>query len=192
LYATRPWTALVERKMRSRAMMILKITRQYAAQVTLAQDDNVIQAFTADQGRAENPFSAAAPIGSIEPYPLSLATLNHSIRKAADARQSEEDRNAHGRAQGDCPIRSRIDARGGQTTSSSSLPHADQTRRIVSDLSYAGDEGGIVCHIVPLDKKETLFISITHVRMPRTMPLAAAVVDYQKHRVKKLRKQGRN
>ena len=73
-----------------------------------------------------------------------------------------------------------------------SLAHADQTHRIVSDLSYAGDEGGLVCHIVPLDKKEALFISITHVRMPRTMPLAAAVVDYQRHRVKKLRKQGCN
>jgi hypothetical protein len=73
-----------------------------------------------------------------------------------------------------------------------SLAHADQTHRIVSDLSYAGDEGGIVCHIVPLDKKEALFISITHVRMSRTMPLAAAVIDYQKHRVKKLRKQGCN
>jgi hypothetical protein len=71
-----------------------------------------------------------------------------------------------------------------------SLAHANQTRRIVSDLSYAGDEGGIVCHVVPLDKKEALFISITHVRVPVTMPLAAAVVDYQKHRVKKLRKQG--
>jgi hypothetical protein len=69
---------------------------------------------------------------------------------------------------------------------------AGQIRRIVSDLSYAGDEGGIVCHIVPLDKKEALVISITHVRVPRTMPLAAAVVDYQKHRVKKLRKQGYN
>jgi hypothetical protein len=70
--------------------------------------------------------------------------------------------------------------------------YADQTFRIVSDLSYAGDEGGIVCHIVPLDEKEALFISITHVRMPRTMPLAAAVFEYQKHRVKKLRKQGYN
>ena len=73
-----------------------------------------------------------------------------------------------------------------------SLAHADQTHRIVSDLSYVGDEGGIVCHIVPLDKKEALVISITHVRMPRAMPLAAAVVDYQKHRVKKLRRQGYN
>jgi hypothetical protein len=28
--------------------------------------------------------------------------------------------------------------------------------------------------------------------VPRTMPLAAAVADYQKHRVKKLKKQGRH
>jgi hypothetical protein len=69
---------------------------------------------------------------------------------------------------------------------------ADPTKshRTVSDLSYAGDEGGIVCHIVPRDERQALFISLTHVRMPRKMPLAAAVVDYQKHRVKKLRKQG--
>jgi hypothetical protein len=61
----------------------------------------------------------------------------------------------------------------------------------VSELSYAGDEGGIVCHIVPPEKREALVVSLTHVRVPRSMPLAAAVVDYQKHRVKKLKKQGR-
>jgi len=33
---------------------------------------------------------------------------------------------------------------------------ADQTQQIVSDLSYAGDEGGIVCHIVPPEKREAL------------------------------------
>jgi hypothetical protein len=54
---------------------------------------------------------------------------------------------------------------------------------------YAGDVGGIVCHIVSRDERLALFISLTHVRMPRRMPLAAAVVDYQKHRVKKLRQQ---
>jgi hypothetical protein len=68
--------------------------------------------------------------------------------------------------------------------------HADRTHRTVSDLSYLGDEGGIVCHIAPPDEQRALFISLTHVRMPRTMPLAAAVLGYQKHRVKKLRKQG--
>ena len=65
------------------------------------------------------------------------------------------------------------------------------TRQLVSDLSYAGDEGGIVCHIVPEGKREALIMSLTHVRVPRSNPLAAAVIDYQKHRIKKLRKQGR-
>jgi hypothetical protein len=41
---------------------------------------------------------------------------------------------------------------------------ADQTQHIVSDLSYAGDEGGIVCHIVPPGKREALVVSLTQVR----------------------------
>jgi hypothetical protein len=41
-------------------------------------------------------------------------------------------------------------------------------------MSYLGDEGGIVCHMVP-----------------PSMPLAAEVLRYQKHRVKKLKKQGK-
>ena len=32
-------------------------------------------------------------------------------------------------------------------------------------------------------------VSLTYIRMPRTIPFAAAVIDYQKHRVKKLKKQ---
>jgi hypothetical protein len=59
---------------------------------------------------------------------------------------------------------------------------ADQKHHTVANLSYADDEGGIVCHMT-----EALVVSLTHVR---AMPLAAAVVDYQKHRVKKLKKQG--
>ena len=72
---------------------------------------------------------------------------------------------------------------------SEKFAHADQTHRTVSDLSYAGDEGGIMCHIIPRDEQPALFISLTHIRMSRTMPFAAAVIDYQKHRVKKLKKQ---
>ena len=65
----------------------------------------------------------------------------------------------------------------------------DQAQHVVSNLSYAGDEGGIVCHIAPPDKEEALVISLTQVRVPRSMPLAAAVADYHNHRVKKLKKQ---
>ena len=68
----------------------------------------------------------------------------------------------------------------------------DQTRHIVSDLSYAGDEGGIVCHMLPSEEGEgALVVSLTQVHVPRSLPFAAAVADYQKHRVKKLKKQGR-
>ncbi len=73
---------------------------------------------------------------------------------------------------------------------SENISDAANTHRIVSDLSYAGDEGGILCRIVLPDGR-ALVVSITHIRIPLTMPLAKAVVDYQKHRVKKLRKQGR-
>jgi hypothetical protein len=60
---------------------------------------------------------------------------------------------------------------------------------MVSDVSYAADEGGIVCHIVPPDRREALIVSLTHVRVFRTMPIAVAVIDDQKRRVKKLKNQ---
>ena len=59
----------------------------------------------------------------------------------------------------------------------------------VSDVSYLGDEGGIVCHIQPGEADNVIIVSLTHVRVPRAFLLATAVLDYQKHRVKKLKKQ---
>ena len=67
---------------------------------------------------------------------------------------------------------------------------AVKPRQIVSDVSYAGDEGGIICHILPEEGRDAIFISLTHVRMHRSLPFASAVIDYQKHRAKKLKKQG--
>ncbi len=68
-------------------------------------------------------------------------------------------------------------------------PVVVKPQQIVSQISYAGDEGGIVCHILPEATENALIVSMTHVRMHRKNPLAAAVLDYQKHRVKKLKKQ---
>ena len=59
----------------------------------------------------------------------------------------------------------------------------------VSKISYLGDAGGIVCHIQPDDGESAVVVLLTHVRVPRSLPFAAAVIDYQKHRVKKLRRQ---
>ena len=68
---------------------------------------------------------------------------------------------------------------------------ADPRHYIAWDFSYAGDEGGIICHLGRSEETgQALVVSLTHVRVPRSMPLAAAVLDYQKHRVKKLKKQG--
>src|SRR3954467_4634408 len=68
---------------------------------------------------------------------------------------------------------------------------AARDRQRVSDVSYLGDEGGIVCHVVPPDGGKAAIVSLTHVRVPPSMPLAAEVLRYQKHRVERLRKQGK-
>jgi hypothetical protein len=65
-----------------------------------------------------------------------------------------------------------------------------QQRQTVSKVSYAGDEGGIMCCMEPPDGKNAIVTSITHVRVPAYLPFAAAVADYQKHRIKKLRQAG--
>ncbi len=64
------------------------------------------------------------------------------------------------------------------------------SKQTVSMVSYAGDEGGILCHLETEGMESVIIISLTHVGMHRSQPLAAAVFDYQKHRVKKLKKQG--
>ena len=72
----------------------------------------------------------------------------------------------------------------GQGVGSGSAP-----RRMVSKIFYAGDEGGILCGIDPDEGGKVLIVSITHLQFRRSLPFAAAVLDYQKHRTKKLKKQ---
>ena len=45
-------------------------------------------------------------------------------------------------------------------------------------------------HIHAKETEKVIIMSLTHVRMHRSLPLAAAVFDYQKHRMKKAKKQG--
>ena len=73
-----------------------------------------------------------------------------------------------------------------------STPPLDlEPAQTVRDVSYAGDEGGILCHIEPAGSGRVLVVSLTHLRLRRSLPFAAAVFDYQKHRTKKLKKQNR-
>jgi hypothetical protein len=47
---------------------------------------------------------------------------------------------------------------------------ADRMHRVVWDLSYAGDEGGIICHLSRSEETgSALVVSLTHVRVPRSM-----------------------
>ena len=71
------------------------------------------------------------------------------------------------------------------------IAYADEPRQIVSQVSYAGDEGGILCHVQPKGTENVIILSLTHVRVHRSLPFAAEVLDYQKHRVKKLKNQNR-
>ena len=69
---------------------------------------------------------------------------------------------------------------------------ADATdHHVVRDVSYAGDEGGIVCHLDPGEGRQAIVASLTHLLVPDSSPLAAEVARYQKRRIKRLKRQSR-
>jgi hypothetical protein len=56
-------------------------------------------------------------------------------------------------------------------------------------ISYAGDDGGIMCRLDFGREIETAtFASITHLRFDARLPMARDIAAYQKHRVKQLRR----
>ena len=61
----------------------------------------------------------------------------------------------------------------------------------IARVDYAGDEGGIVCHLERDggDEKGKLIVtSITHLEFDPRLPLAREIAAYQKHRIKRLRR----
>ena len=62
-------------------------------------------------------------------------------------------------------------------------------RQTVSRVDYAGDQGGIMCGMDIDDGREHLVVvSLTQVRLPASLPFAAAAREYQKRRTKKIKK----
>lgn len=60
----------------------------------------------------------------------------------------------------------------------------------VTWIYYMGDEGGIVCKLdLGSNAGKEAFTSITHLRFDPRLPLAREITAYQKHRVKRLRRQ---
>ena len=61
----------------------------------------------------------------------------------------------------------------------------------VTWVSYAGDEGGIVCKLDAGTDANTAFTSLTHLRFDPQLSVTCHILTYQKHRVKRLRRQPR-
>ena len=57
-------------------------------------------------------------------------------------------------------------------------------------LQYMDDEGGILCKLdLGPEFENAAFVSITHLRFDARLPLTRAITAYQKHRVKRIRRQ---
>ncbi len=61
---------------------------------------------------------------------------------------------------------------------------------IVTEVRYAGDEGGILCTLDFDDhaSKKVYIVSITHVTFERRNPLRRDIERYKKRRIKRLRR----
>jgi hypothetical protein len=61
----------------------------------------------------------------------------------------------------------------------------------VAAVDYAGDEGGIVCHLEAEGAAaEVVVVSITHLDFDAKLSLAREIAVYQKRRIKRLRRIG--
>ena len=61
----------------------------------------------------------------------------------------------------------------------------------ISWISYAGDEGGIVCRLdFGQETESAVFTSITHLRFDPRLALAREITAYQKRRVRRLQRWG--
>ncbi len=62
----------------------------------------------------------------------------------------------------------------------------------VVDIHYAGEEGGIVCklNLRGSETKQAFYVSITHLIFERRMPLFRQIDAYQRHRIKKVKREG--
>jgi len=60
----------------------------------------------------------------------------------------------------------------------------------VTKVFYLGDEGGITCHVAfdEEEKEEVFLVSITHLAFDRRLSIAREIAAYQKHRIKRIRR----
>lgn len=89
------------------------------------------------------------------------------------------------------PLETRLSPNLKKTLAKQSPGSAIPERCMVTNIFYTGDEGGIVCHldIGGPDTKTPFIVSITLLIFPKRCPLFRQIDAYQRHRVKKLKKQ---
>jgi hypothetical protein len=59
----------------------------------------------------------------------------------------------------------------------------------ITSVSYAGDEGGIMCRLdFGPEYENVVYTSITHLRFDPRLSLTRDITAYQKHRVKRIRR----
>ena len=61
----------------------------------------------------------------------------------------------------------------------------------VTKVMYAGDEGGVMCQLTfdEEENEEVVLVSITHLAFDRRLPIARDIAAYQKHRIKRIRRE---
>ena len=73
-----------------------------------------------------------------------------------------------------------------RTLRASGVNIASKRRMQIETVVYLGDEGGIGCGLkVPGQAATAVVVSLTHLRLPRTQPLAPDVRAYQIGRTRK-------
>ena len=88
------------------------------------------------------------------------------------------------------PVAARITAEVAATLQTEKHPGYRKLTCSVTSISYAGDDGGIVCKLDFGDESDrVVYTSITHLRFDPRQPLVREIASYQKHRVKRLRQQ---
>ena len=89
------------------------------------------------------------------------------------------------------PLETRLSPNVKRTIAKQSPEATIPDRCMVTKIFYMGDEGGIACglDIGGPDTKTPFIVSITHLIFDRRCPAFRQIEAYQRHRVKKLKKQ---
>ena len=89
------------------------------------------------------------------------------------------------------PLETRLSANLRKTLAKQAPETTLPDRCMVTEIFYAGDEGGIACRldIGGPESKTPFIVSLTHLVFDRRSPLFRQIDAYQRHRVKKLKQQ---